>query len=58
MFEKHGFKAVEITPFDFMNWDEFLDIADRSPARELADELRAHPFDQVALQLFAVYEKK
>ncbi len=58
LFEKHGLKEVEITPFDFMNWDEFLDIADRSPARELADELRAHPFDQVALQLFAVYEKK
>jgi len=58
IFEKHGFKEVEITPFDYMSWDDFLQIADRSPARELAEELRSHPFDQVALQLFAVYEKK
>lgn len=58
LFEKHGFKEVDITPFDFMNWEDFLEIADRSPAKDLADELRAHPFDQVALQLFAVYEKK
>lgn len=58
LFEKHGFKEVEITPFDYMSWDDFLEIADRSPARELAEELRARPFKQVALQLFAVYEKK
>lgn len=57
MFGASGFKEVEMVPFDFMSWDEFLGIADKSPARELADELRAHPFDQVALQLFAVYEK-
>jgi hypothetical protein len=40
-----------------MSWEEFMEIADRSPARELAEELRAQPFDQVALQLFAVFEK-
>lgn len=57
MFGVNGFKEVEMVPFDFMSWDEFLDIANKSPASELADELRAHPFDQVALQLFAVYEK-
>ncbi len=57
MFKRHGFTTVEITPFDFMSWEEFMEIADRSPARELAEELRAHPFDQVALQLFAVFEK-
>jgi SAM-dependent methyltransferase len=57
MFKRHGFETVEITPFDFMNWEEFMEIADRSPARELAEELRAQPFDQVALQLFAVFEK-
>ena len=57
MFKRHGFETVEITPFDFMSWEEFMEIADRSPARELAEELRAQPFDQVALQLFAVFEK-
>lgn len=57
MFERHGFKTVEITPFDFMSWDEFMDIANRSPERELAEELKSKPFDQVALQLFAVFEK-
>lgn len=57
MFARHGFKEVKITPFDFMSWAEFMEIVERSPARELAEELRAQPFDQVALQLFAVYEK-
>jgi len=57
MFERHGFKEVEVTPFDYLSWEGFLEIADRSPAKELADELRAKPFDEVALQLFAVYEK-
>jgi len=57
MFDRNGFKTVEMVPFDFMSWDEFLNIADKSPAQELADELRAHPFDKVALQLFAVFEK-
>lgn len=58
LFENHGFKKVEITPFDYMSWNDFLEIAERSPARELADELRSHPFEEVALQLFAVYEKE
>lgn len=57
MFERHGFKEVEVTPFDFMSWEQFLEIADRSPARDLAEELRSQPFDEVALQLFAVYER-
>ena len=57
MFLAHGFKEVEMVPFDYMSWEEFLEIADRSPARELAEELRNNPFDQVALQLYAVYEK-
>lgn len=58
MFARHGFQEVEVTPFDFMSWEQFLEIADRSPARDLAEELRAQPFEEVALQLFAVYEKK
>ncbi|WP_054694773.1 class I SAM-dependent methyltransferase [Syntrophomonas palmitatica] len=58
MFNRNGFEEEQIIPFDFMDWDSFLDIADRSPAQELADELRAHPFDKVALQLFAVYKKR
>lgn len=57
MFLAHGFKEVEMVPFDYMSWEEFLEIADRSPARELAEELRKNPFDKVALQLYAVYEK-
>lgn len=57
MFSENGFKEVEVVPFDFMEWDEFLEIAEMSPARELADELKAHPFSRVALQLFAVYER-
>ena len=57
MFLAHGFTEVEMVPFDYMSWEEFLEIADRSPARELAEELRNNPFDQVALQLYAVYEK-
>ena len=58
MFERNGFKEVEVVPFDFMSWEEFLEIGEKSPARELVEELRAHPFEEVALQLFAVYEKK
>ena len=41
-----------------LSWEEFLEIAEKSPARELAEELKAQPFEQVALQLFAVYEKQ
>jgi SAM-dependent methyltransferase len=58
MFERNGFKEVEIVPFYFLSWEEFLEIAEKSPARELAEELKAQPFEQVALQLFAVYEKQ
>ncbi|HNX28973.1 MAG TPA: class I SAM-dependent methyltransferase [Syntrophomonadaceae bacterium] len=57
LFSAHGLKEVEMLPFDYMSWDEFLQIADRSPAKELAEELRKNPFDEVALQLYAVYEK-
>ena len=57
IFTSNGFKEVEIAPFDYINWASFIDIAERSPAKELANELRQNPFDEVALQLFAVYEK-
>ncbi len=57
IFTNNGFKEVEIIPFDYINWESFISIADRSPAKDLADELRQNPFDEVALQLFAVYEK-
>ena len=57
LFVAAGFKNVEMTPFDYMKWDDFIEIAERSPAQELATELRSNPFDAVALQLFAVYEK-
>ncbi|QGT99248.1 hypothetical protein SYNTR_0655 [Candidatus Syntrophocurvum alkaliphilum] len=58
IFEAKGFKEEQIIPFDFMNWNKFSEIADKSPAKELADELRVVPFDKVALQIFAVYEKE
>ncbi len=58
LFASAGFKNVEMVPFDYMKWEEFIEIADRSPAKELAEELRSQPFDEVALQLFAVYEKE
>lgn len=57
IFAQAGFKNVEMKPFDYMKWDDFLDIAHRSPAKELVEELQSKPFDEVALQLFAVYEK-
>lgn len=57
LFVANGFKEVEILPFDYMSWESFLEIAAKSPAKELAEELRNNPFDQVALQLYAVYEK-
>lgn len=57
LFAEAGFSNVEMVPFDYMKWEEFIDIADRSPAKELAEELRSKPFDEVALQLFAVYQK-
>lgn len=57
LFVANGFREVEILPFDYMSWESFLEIAAKSPAKELAEELRNNPFDQVALQLYAVYEK-
>ncbi len=57
IFTRNGFKEVETIPFDYIDWDSFIEIAERSPAQELADELKQNPFDQVALQLFAIYEK-
>jgi SAM-dependent methyltransferase len=57
LFVANGFKEVEVLPFDYMSWESFLEIAAKSPAKELAEELRNNPFDQVALQLYAVYEK-
>ncbi|MDO4540643.1 MAG: methyltransferase domain-containing protein [Syntrophomonadaceae bacterium] len=57
MFGRYGLVEHEMVPFDFMTWDEFMEIADETPDRELAEELTANPFDEVALQLFAVYRK-
>ena len=58
LFAANGFKEEEMLPFDYMSWEEFLEIAAKSPARELAEELKNNPFDKVALQLYAVYEKE
>ncbi|HZK42735.1 MAG TPA: methyltransferase domain-containing protein [Syntrophomonadaceae bacterium] len=57
LFTKVGFTNAEMVPFDYMKWTDFIEVAERSPAKELAEELKSTPFDEVALQLFAVYEK-
>jgi SAM-dependent methyltransferase len=57
MFRQNGFKEYQLTPFDHMSWASFVEIADQSPHTQLVAELKSHPADEVALQLFAVYEK-
>ncbi|SHH00423.1 Methyltransferase domain-containing protein [Thermosyntropha lipolytica DSM 11003] len=57
MFSRHGLREVEVVPFDFMTYEDFLHIAEKSPDGELAEDLKQKSFDKVALQLFAVYEK-
>lgn len=57
LFTANGLREVEIRPFDYMDWPDFVKMADKSPAHDLVESLKAHPFDKVALQLFAVYER-
>lgn len=57
IFTSNGFKEVDIVPFDYKNWDAFMEIVDRSQNKELAQSLAKKPADEVAMQLFAVYEK-
>lgn len=57
MFADNGLHEYNITPFDYRSWDEFMVIAERSSDCELIEELKAHPFEEVALQIFAVYQK-
>jgi len=57
LFKHNGFKEFQVIPFDCMNWASFVEIADQSPAVGLSTELKSQPVDEVALQLFAVYEK-
>ncbi|HWQ75160.1 MAG TPA: methyltransferase domain-containing protein, partial [Syntrophomonas sp.] len=57
MMRQNGFKEYQLTPFDFMNWDAFVEVADKSSHARLAEELKSHPAPQVALQLFAIYER-
>jgi len=57
IFTSNGFKEIEIIPFDYTNWETFMAIVERSPDRDLAHELKQNPFDEAALQLFAVYQK-
>jgi SAM-dependent methyltransferase len=57
MFRQNGFKQYQLTPFDYMSWESFIEIADQSPHTQLVAALKSHPADEVALQLFAVYEK-
>ncbi len=57
IFTANGFREIELLPFDYIKWEDFTKIADRSPDLELASELMGQPTDEVALQIFAVYEK-
>lgn len=57
MFKQNGFKEFQLTPFDCMDWASFVEIADKSPQTQLVADLKSHPLDVVALQLFAIYEK-
>lgn len=57
MFRGNGFKEYQLTPFDYMDWSSFMEIADQLPQNQLAAELTSQPRDTVALQLFAIYEK-
>lgn len=57
LFRDSGLKEVEVIPFDTMDWTSFVEVADQSPAVALANKLKSQPAKEVALQLFAVYEK-
>lgn len=57
LFEQHGFKNVEMLSFDFIKWEDLKDLAQNSSCVGLARELEENPFEEEALQLFAVYEK-
>lgn len=58
LFAENGFREEKIVPFEYKSWNEFMEVADRSPARELVAKLTAFPFREVALQIFAVFEKE
>lgn len=57
LFNPKHFKEVEIVPFDFKEWDDFVKIADQSSLKDLAARLKANKIAQVPGQVFAVYEK-
>lgn len=57
IFKQNGFKEFQLTPFDYMDWPSFVEIADQLPQTKLVADLKSQPAETVALQLFAIYEK-
>lgn len=57
LFIQHGFKNIEITPFDYIKWQDLKELAQNSTCNDIAADLANNPFEEEALQLFAVYEK-
>lgn len=57
LFKEQGFKNIEITPFDYIKGSDLHELALNSSCTEISREIELHPFNEEALQLFAIYEK-
>lgn len=57
LFVENGFRQVEMRPFDYIPWAEFLTFADQAPEEDLVKSLTAKPREEVPLQLFAIFER-
>jgi 2-polyprenyl-6-hydroxyphenyl methylase/3-demethylubiquinone-9 3-methyltransferase len=57
LFRQEGFKYINITPFDYIGWEDLRQLAQKSPNTGVAMEIAEKPFEAEALQLFAIYEK-
>ncbi|CFW97590.1 S-adenosyl-L-methionine-dependent methyltransferase-like [Syntrophomonas zehnderi OL-4] len=58
LFADNGFREIELSPFDCVKWEDFSSVVDFSPTSNMAAELKIQPAQEVALQIFAIYEKK
>ncbi|MBO8158347.1 class I SAM-dependent methyltransferase [Thermosyntropha sp.] len=57
LFSKCGFKEVEIIPFDYISYKEFMEIIEKSPEKNWLEKLKVKSFDKVPMQIFAVFKK-
>lgn len=57
LFADNGFREIELSPFDYVRWEDFSAIVDYSPTSNMAAGLKIQPAQEVALQIFAIYEK-